>query len=66
MALTPMRKPEACPVVCKKLFISLHTSRRLVKNDTRAPSSYKPLILFSYTTLILFFPPTRILCDPHV
>jgi hypothetical protein len=58
MTLTPMRKPEACPVVCVKLFLSLDASSRLHKNDTCAPSSYTPLLLLSH--------PTRIPCDSRV
>jgi hypothetical protein len=53
-----MRKPEDCPVVCVKLFLSLDASRRLHKHDTCAPSSYTPLILLSHLT--------RIPCDSRI
>jgi len=36
---SPVRNPEACPVLCKKLFISLDASRRLDKHDTYTHSS---------------------------
>jgi hypothetical protein len=57
MTLTPVRKPEPCPVFCVKLFLSLDASRRLHKHDTCAPSSY---------TLILLSNPTQIPCDSRV